>query len=318
MAKITKDYCIACHATIAKDIYAVRDRMFGLPGQFTEKKCTKCGLIWLHPKPSGNELKKYYPPGNYYSYGINARPSLFWRLRSYLILHSTHPSILSRLVGILIRVPAIPDFIQGGKIMDVGCGSGDTLVLLKQIGWDVYGLDIDSRAIGLAEKRGLANIQLGGYISLKDYPDNYFDAIRLYHVIEHLDDPVLCLQLIKKKLKKHGQLILGTPNGASVLATIGKQYWYNLDAPRHLYIFSPKTLGIILSREKFQVHTVRFCSGGGILGTLQYIWNEVLHKKISFINNTFLVACLFPIEYCLDRLALGDIIDVHAVNNLND
>lgn len=314
MENVINQPCIVCGSRAAKTMFPARDRMFDLAGIFFEKKCQTCGLLRLSPMPTAQELKKYYPPGNYYSYGVNARPSLFWRLRSYLILHSVRQNTLSRLISLFIRVPAIPAYVPGGKIMDVGCGSGDTLVLLKKIGWDVYGLDIDAAAIRVAHTRGLAKVTLGGYTSLQKYPDHSFDAIRLYHVIEHLDNPELCLKIIKKKLKRGGQLIIGTPNCDSWLAGIGKQYWYNLDAPRHLFVFSPKTLQRFLVEQKFRVTATRFCSGGGILGTIQYLLSDLLHKKISLIHNTFLVACVYPIEYCLDRLGVGDIVDVHAVN----
>ena len=105
-------------------------------------------------------------------------------------------------------VPAIPQKprIKKGKILDVGCGSGDTLALLKKLGWDVYGLEIDKNAVKVARERGLVNVKLGGYEKIASFPNNYFDSIRLYHVIEHIPDPRACLKLIYKKLKPGGRL----------------------------------------------------------------------------------------------------------------
>ena len=180
----------------------------------------------------------------------------FGELRSFLISH--------RLFGL---VPAMPSQ-KVGRILDIGCGSGDTLALLKSVGWDVYGLDIDAAAIRAAHKRGLKNVSLGTYENLKKHPDNFFEAIRLYHVIEHLNDPNNCLRLAYKKLKPGGELIIGTPNVGSLVARIFRRYWYNLDCPRYLHLFTPKTLRTLARKNKFYRHETTFVSAGGWVGSI--------------------------------------------------
>jgi SAM-dependent methyltransferase len=200
-----------------------------------------------------------------------------------------------------------------GRILDIGCGSGDTLVLLQSVGWDVYGVDIDPGAIRVARKRGLRNVDLGTYEDLKRYPDDFFDAIRLYHVIEHLDDPSKCLKLARQKLKAGGELIIGTPNAQSIAARIFKQYWYNLDCPRHLHLFSPKTLGTLLMRNSFTYETT-YASAGGWVGSIQYVLEELTHHDIDLINRPWLVMLIYPFEWVLDRFGLGDIFVSRAKN----
>lgn len=264
-----------------------------MPGKFSEYRCNNCGLVKLDSQPSN--LKKYYPTKNYYSYAAKSRKSFLGWLRSFLILH--------RLFGF---VPAMPGQ-KTGRILDIGCGSGDTLLLLKSVGWDIYGLDIDPGAIRIARKRGLKNISLGTYESVAKYPDNFFDAIRLYHVIEHLDDPNNCLRLAYKKLKPGGELIIGTPNVHSLVARIFKQYWYNLDCPRHLYLFTPKTLGALASKNKLDGHETTFASAGGWVGSIQYVLEQLTRKDIDLINRQWLVIACYPLEWVLDRLRLGDV-----------
>src|SRR3989344_2232969 len=200
--------CILCGSSESVPLYVTSERMFGYGGKFFLKKCNKCSLAFLDPQPLESQLKKYYPSKEYYIYNRSGKKRPIEIIRDYLVTHYYSPNFLSFLISTFIKnVPAMPSYVKNGKILDLGCGTGDTLVLLKKLGWDVYGIDMDRNAISTGRKRGLKNLLLGTYRELDKYQDNYFDAIRLYHVIEHLDDPELCLSLIKKKLKKGGELI---------------------------------------------------------------------------------------------------------------
>lgn len=306
--------CIVCKSSKFAPLYGTRDRMFDISGKFFLKKCNSCFLAFLDPQPSESEIKKYYPSKAYYAYNKSNKKGFFELLREYLISHYYSPNIISRFITICIKnVPAMPSYRKNGKMLDLGCGTGDTLILLKKLDWDVYGMDMDKNAITTAKKRGLNNLKLGTYNNLDEYPDNYFDAIRLYHVIEHLDDPSLCLKLIYKKLKKGGELIMGTPNMDSLVSKIFKSYWYNLDSPRHLFIFSPRTLKRLTEKNGFSVKQIEFCSAGGLAGSLQYFIGDMFGKKINLINNFPIVLFLYPIEWFLDKLSLGDIFTLKAI-----
>lgn len=298
--------CILCKSSKFEFMFLTKDRMFNLPGIFTVKKCTWCSLVFLHPQPSQEQLRKHYPSKKYYSYSRTQERDLFMILRNYLIKHYYSPNILSLFISTIIQnVPALPSYVRNGKILDIGCGDGDTLVLLKNLGWETYGLDIDSRSVEIARERGI-HTRLGTYKELSEYPDHYFDAIRLYHVIEHIDDPSLCLSLIHKKLKKRGELLIGTPNVESVIAGLFKQYWYNLDTPRHLFLFSPETLGRLLKKNNFYIKKVEFCAVGGVMGSLQYVIGDLLKRKIKLISIPT-VLLFYPIEWLLNKLKVGDV-----------
>lgn len=305
--------CIICGSSKFIPLYETRDRMFNLPGEFSVKKCSSCSFVFLDPQPSGPQLKKYYPTKKYYAYNKGDKKGFFEILREYLVKNYYSPTFLSKIVTLFIKnVPAMPSSPKNGKILDLGCGTGDTLILLKKLGWNTYGIDIDKQAISIGINRGLKNVKLGTYKDLATYPDNYFDAVRLYHVIEHLDNPALCLSLIRKKLKKNGELILGTPNMESLMSKIFKHYWYNLDSPRHLFLFSPRTLKKLAEKEGYLVKNIEFCSAGGLAGSLQYYIGDVFGKKVNLINNLSAVLLLYPIEWFLDKLSLGDIFSLKA------
>lgn len=305
--------CVLCGSSESIYLYTTSERMFGLGGKFFLKKCGKCSLAFLDPQPSESQLKKYYPSKDYYIYNRSIKKGRIEIIREYLIQHYYSPNFLSLLIATFIKnVPAIPSYIKNGKILDLGCGTGDTLVLLKKLGWDVYGMDIDERAISTGYRRGLKNLKLGTYKDLDKYPDNYFDAIRLYHVIEHLDDPSLCLSLIRKKLRKGRELIMGTPNMESWISKIFKSHWYNLDSPRHLFIFSPRTLKELVEKNGFSVKKIEFCSAGGVIGSIQYAINDFFNKRIDLIHKFSLIALFYPLEWVLDKFNLGDVFTIRA------
>lgn len=308
--------CIVCGASQFEFLYNSRDRMFDLSGEFTVTKCKKCSLLFLNPQPGQTVLKKYYPSKKYYSYSDNRTKGIFERLREYLVNHYYSPNIWSRLISTIVHnVPAMPSYVSNGKILDIGCGAGDTLILLKNLGWNTYGVDMDSHAIENAQKRGLSQVKLGTYEYLSNYPDNFFDAIRLYHVIEHIDNPSMCLKLIQQKLKNNGELIIGTPNSQSVLSHIFRSNWYNLDTPRHLFLFSPSNLKTLVWKNGFTTQKIEFCSAGGIPGSIQYWLGEISHKKMNLIHNMFFVLFFYPLEWLLDKFSLGDVFVLRAFFN---
>jgi 2-polyprenyl-3-methyl-5-hydroxy-6-metoxy-1,4-benzoquinol methylase len=298
--------CIICGKSTWKRLYESHDRLYNVKGAFYTVQCRACGLIRTEPQLKGAELNKYYPSTRYYSYITSSKPGIFGRLRSYLISHLNKPTLVSRLVEIVIRVPAMPS-VASGKILDIGCGSGDTLALLQSVGWECYGLDIDRDAIHIAHERGITNASFGSYEAMEKYPDNFFDVIRLYHVIEHLPDPPDCLRIARRKLKTGGEIIIGTPNIGSLIASIAKQYWYNLDCPRHLYLFTPKTLGRLIRDAGYTRQYVTFCSAGGWIGSIQYKLEQGLSKDIDLINRPLLVMLFYPLEWLLDKMGLGDV-----------
>ncbi len=310
-------HCIICNK-ITSTLFNTKDRMFNIPGVFVVKKCNNCGLVFQSPQPTQKILKKHYPKQQYYSYKkeIKGLSGLISKFRTYLIKHYYEPNFLSTAFSLVVKgVPAIPKRpkLKTAKILDVGCGSGATLQLLKDLGWDVYGLEIDKNAVKAAKERGLSNVRLGGYEEISNFPNNYFDSIRLYHVIEHIPDPIKCLKLIHKKLKPGGEILLGTPNNDSVVSHLFGPYWYNLDMPRHLFIFSPYTLSKIARAQDFRHLSLQFSSSDGLGRSIIYTLNEMFGKKMDTNKFTLLFFILYPIEWTLDKLKTGDIIILRAV-----
>lgn len=309
--KINK--CAVCGNKKFKFLFFAYDRMLHIAGRFTVKQCLTCSLVFLDPMPSQEALKKYYPSKKYYSYTSNKKRGLFERLRAYLTLHYYTPTFFSTIIATFIQnVPAMPSYVAHGKILDIGCGAGDTLLLLKKLGWHTYGVDMDAHAIANAKKNGLKNVNLGTYKHLRTYPDNYFDAIRLHHVIEHIDNPGLCLELIRKKLKKNGELVIGTPNADSIVAVLFKSYWYNLDIPRHLFLFSPKTLASFAVKKGYSVEKVEYCQAGGIIGSIEYFLDSIFQTRLNLIHKIYFMLPFYPFDWLLNKVGSGDLFVIRA------
>jgi SAM-dependent methyltransferase len=141
-----------------------------------------------------------------------------------------------------------------GRLLDIGCGEGELLKGMQEVGWEAEGVDFDAAAVEAARSRGLS-VRLGT-LHDQQYPDDQFDAITLSHTIEHVHDPLVLLRECHRVLKPEGQLLLITPNNRSLAHRIFGSSWITLDPPRHLQIFSPCSLRTLTARAGFRrIHT---------------------------------------------------------------
>lgn len=143
----------------------------------------------------------------------------------------------------------------GGRLLDVGCGSGDWLFKMQSLGWEVKGIDFDPEAVAVAADRGIDVVH--GSLEAQHYPDESFDAITLNDVIEHLPDPFATLAECRRILRSGGHLIMVTPNTDSLGHQLFKSAWRGLEPPRHLYLFCPKSMLGSLKRIGFRHFEVR-------------------------------------------------------------
>src|SRR5262249_14249516 len=130
---------------------------------------------------------------------------------------------------------------NGARVLDVGCGSGVLLARMQALGWQVEGIEVDPDGVNAARARGV-QVRLGT-LEQQKFIDNYFEAVHSAHVIEHVFDPLSLLRECYRILKPGGTLIVLTPNIASLGHKNFGYAWLNLDPPRHLVLFSVKTLG---------------------------------------------------------------------------
>lgn len=139
-----------------------------------------------------------------------------------------------------------------GRVLDVGCGNGERLARLRDLGWSVFGQDVDPRAVTVARDTFGLDVRLGPLDEV-GFQEESFDFVILNHVIEHVHDPIKLLVGCRRLLKQGGRLILATPNAKSLGHKWFGANWMGLDPPRHVLIFSLDTLLIVAKRSGMSV-----------------------------------------------------------------
>jgi 2-polyprenyl-3-methyl-5-hydroxy-6-metoxy-1,4-benzoquinol methylase len=204
---------------------------------FELKKNSKYGFLETTPLPDISKLSKYYETEEYISH-TDAKRNLFEK-----VYH------LVREYAIKNKIDLINKEQEKGKLLDVGCGTGDFLFAAKNNGWNVTGIEPNKNARKIANKKNTNTIF--NTIKLESLPSNSFDVITLWHVLEHLPNLEKQIEVFKKLLKPNGTIIIAVPNYNSFDANYYKEYWAAYDVPRHLWHFSQNSIKNLF--EKFQI-----------------------------------------------------------------
>ena len=309
----------------------LRDSLFGAPGDWQMRQCVShgCGLMWLDPMPVKADIGLAY--ANYYthkdravhklsrwdSFVRQARSAYFAVREDYLArrygyplrqLHSWKrwlarmaplPFLRAQMDFSVMYLSAVPD----GRLLEVGCGNGEMLRNMQKLGWRVHGVDFDEAAVARAREKGL-DVSLGDLHS-QAYPDNYFDAIMMSHVIEHVHDPRAVLQECHRILKPGGRLVMVTPNTSSWGHRLFGRHWRGLEPPRHLHLFNIDALGHLLRQARFVhcnvVSTLRDANSMLAMSLVLKRQNQMGAKRASFTHGVF-AKVLQAMEYVAFRL----------------
>lgn len=252
--------CNVCGFFHGDFVFYNHDRLHGFPGKFKINCCSGCGLLYVSPRPKN--IGKYYIE-EYEPYNLDSQ-DFYQKFENGLmeVYYNNQKGILAWFKVKLYQAlyNPIPAEYKGKKILDVGCGNGLFLYNLKRFGaFDVYGVDISDYAVRQArEKLSLFNVN-SGLLEEQSFSDNFFDVITLNHVIEHLPDPKKTLLEVGRILKPKGLLIITTPNAASINLKIFGQYWFALETPRHLNIFSTRSLSKIVEQaDTFSIKKIDY------------------------------------------------------------
>jgi len=253
--------CYLCGDKGALLYQGMKDRHFAAPGEWGFRKCSnpECGLVWLDPMPAEQEIGGFYE--NFYTHD-SARSqtgglSFAAQAGRFAVkqINSIVKSLIagrqsSRQINLMFLGEKTP-----GKLLEIGCGSGERLARLKKLGWQAEGQDIDPKAVGHARERFGLEVHCGDVCTLA-LPGDSFDAIIMNHVIEHLPDPGKVLAECHRLLKRGGTLVLTTPNTASYGHNHFQSAWLGLDPPRHLYLFSRTALSVVARKNGFQDYSI--------------------------------------------------------------
>lgn len=206
-------------------------------------ECEQCALDFLHPQITQDSLDDHYEE-DYYASSWNKDDT-----------------------EIRYRVKEVQSFKKGGKLLDIGCGAGRFIKLAKEFDFNVEGTELSKFASKYVEDK-LSVPCHQGQLEDMQLKDNDYDIVTLWHVIEHLPDPLKVLKQIHRTLKDKGLLFVATPN---------EDFWYMRKNPKradrvredlikvegHLYFFTAETLKKMMEKAGFKVikKTIDFNKG---------------------------------------------------------
>lgn len=251
--------CLLCGAKGFPFHQDMHDQMSNAPGTWGFLNCSKCGLLWLNPLPDINDIERLYTL-TYCTHTLNEQKPILAPLRSkidYTILSEAFGYELIEKRGlrwagkVFSLIVPYKDVIgaeimwlngrQKGKLLDVGCGSGRFLAKMRELGWDVAGVEPDKTAATIAKEHFKLPVHTGRLDEI-NLPADLFQAVAVRHVIEHVHNPVGLLRECYRLLAPGGVLVILTPNARSLGHNLFSRNWSELDPPRHLFLFSAEAL----------------------------------------------------------------------------
>ncbi len=277
------------------------DRLTGAPGDFSVVGCAGCGLAFTQPRLGPEDFALYYPE-EYSAYVPRARERE--RLSPGLLLDRL------RLETVIRYGPYREVWKRGpGRILDVGCSTGDIASILADHGWDACGVEPSEAAASHARERGV-DVHHG---MLEDAPwaDASFDAVMFNHSLEHIDDPADALARAARLVKPGGLVAIAVPNFGSWHRRRFGSAWFQLDLPRHLQHFDRDSLGTLVRAAGLRPISIGAASmRPSLLGSLQYVrYGGMRHQGRGF---QLLSWAMLPLIALTDLLGEGDCLHLTA------
>jgi SAM-dependent methyltransferase len=238
---------VACPLCGSKKIQKVFDVIdYTVSGtSFELDDCAQCTLRFTQGIPDALNIQSYYRSENYISHS-DTREGLTNRL-----YHLARKRTLSNKRRLLQHATGL----RQGSLLDVGAGSGAFVHYMKAAGWSVTGLEPDAPARNKAME--VNQVHLLPIDHLFHLPEKSFDAITLWHVLEHVHDLHGYIQQLERMLKPTGRIFIAVPNYTSYDAALYKQFWAAYDVPRHLYHFSPASMNKLLDLHHLKLEKMQ-------------------------------------------------------------
>ncbi|MEI6764900.1 MAG: class I SAM-dependent methyltransferase [Bacteroidota bacterium] len=226
--------CGFCTTTESHILYPTND-IFG--NNYTINKCHRCRAIFLAPRPTKEILEKAYDD-TYYGPGEKKFSAPFIEN----IIDYFRMGRAKRLARFLH---------EDSNVLDIGCGNGRFLKYLQKCGkFNLFGTEMEGRAAQRALQIPGIDIKIGSLLN-HDFTNEQFDAITMFHVFEHLDDPRQTLEEVTRLLSHNGTLVMSFPNIHSFQSRTFKGKWFHLDPPRHLFFFGHRDFIKMMSKYGF-------------------------------------------------------------------
>lgn len=249
--------CNLCEKNDAEELYLIKR----FKKHFKIVKCRNCGLVYVNPQPTEEELRKYY--------------NSFYRVP----LKTNEKLVLKKARELINEIKRTK---KTGSLLEIGCSYGFLLQYFKRREWYVKGIEISQEASDYARSRFGIDVFTG---TLREYKRRErFDLIVMLDVLEHLSNPAEELSLVNKYLKKDGLLVLTTPNIDSLDSWISKDSWEWMIPPEHLFYFSSETISSLLHKYNFRILSLKTSKGDAHQSVLSFFQSYLNRAGCRYIS----------------------------------
>lgn len=243
MDTIHHDKCIVCGSNDIQEKHSLKDHSH-TGDHFTVSQCKNCGFHFTQNAPDSNSIGPYYKSENYVSHS-DTQKGLFFK-----VYHAVRDYMLKKKRNLVNSVTGL----KTGKLLDIGTGTGYFPNIMIQSGWKVEGVEQDEETRNYAASK--FNFTIHDTPALYDLPKESFDAITMWHVLEHVHDLDGYLKKIYSILKDKGAFVVAVPNHTSFDQEHYKEFWAAWDIPIHLWHFNPATMSKLIERYGFKVEKI--------------------------------------------------------------
>lgn len=275
-----------------------QDLSLYLEGVFRIVECVNCGLVYLNPRPTRQEVESLYPFESYDQYNPALSEVKSWLART------------DRGYGLRKRAIKIEEWKRGGRLLDVGCATGDFLEYMRRCGdWDVCGVELNGQAVQYVRER-LDIPVYHGMLGEVELPAAHFDVVTMWHVMEHVFDARATFDEVARILKPDGVFLYHVPQLDSLDARLYGRYWIGYELPRHNYIWSQRSLQRLMEATGFRVlETACFYGSYAASASSLRFWlrDHLRHAGSRQLLEKFIFSrpmrlAFFPYFFVTDRL----------------
>jgi SAM-dependent methyltransferase len=240
--------CPACGGREQRPAFVAKDPLG--PDVFQLVKCEGCGLVFVQPILAPEHIEQYYAKGYY---------------------GRRHPALKDFFMN--VRVRQVGPLQGSGRLLDIGCGSGDFLLACRKRGWTVVG--VEQGGAPIMQQAEALGIIVKPPERMHELEAGSFEVVTIWHVLEHLPEPRATLEAVRRLLAPSGRLVVEVPNFGSWQARIGGPDWFHIDVPRHLLHFDRHALEALLERAGYVVERrYTFSLEYDAFGLMQTILNK--------------------------------------------
>jgi len=241
---MSKRLCPICQSKLQQQVEGVYDDRYGAKGRYSIYQCVNCGHAITSPAIPHAQLaalySRYYPTGIYTSGQIANSVKTPSPIIAWLTGFDCNPYLFAK---------------KGDIVLDVGSGTGVSLLAMKKLGAEPYGIEPDPNARTLGNKLGMQVCT--GFITGPCYRNMRFNLITASQVLEHEPDPAQFLRHVRKRLSEDGRAILSLPNSQALYRYLFGKRWLHWHIPYHLHFFTRRSLNQLANNTGFCIRRLR-------------------------------------------------------------